>query len=152
MGVILWARRLGALELVQIFLKLIGHGNVASASRVIPLDVETTEQGSGPIHGDGVLFLEGLDQVITIFFAKTIDTKVVDYKVEGDVTRHMLPDGRGVGYRRIAKLGKVDFEMVIGDAAGLFETWHAFVDLHIDPSVGADETAQVVLFDNLVRE
>ena len=45
------------LELVQIILKVIRHGNVAIPSRVIPLDVETTELGAGPIHGDSVLFL-----------------------------------------------------------------------------------------------
>ena len=46
----------------------------------------------------------------------------------------------------------MDFQTVIGDADGLFETWHTFVDLHIYPAVGADETAQVVLFDDLVWE
>ena len=50
MGVILWASWLEMLELVQSFLKVIGHGNVAIPSRVIPLDVETIEQGDGPIH------------------------------------------------------------------------------------------------------
>ena len=54
---ILWERRLGVLELVQRFLKVIGHGNVASPSRLIPLDVDTTEQGAGPTHRDGVLSL-----------------------------------------------------------------------------------------------
>ena len=91
------------LGLVQRFLKVIGHGNVASRSRLIPMNVETIEQGAGPIHGDGVLFLEGLDQVVSIFFAGIFDAKVVNDKGEGDVTRRMLPEGRGVGDRRISK-------------------------------------------------
>ena len=100
---ILWERRPGVLGLVQRFLKVIGHGNVASRSRLIPMNVETIEQGAGPIHGDGVLFLEGLDQVVSIFFAGIFDAKVVNDKGEGDVTRRMLPEGRGVGDRRISK-------------------------------------------------
>ena len=46
----------------------------------------------------------------------------------------------------------MDFQLVIGDAAGLFENRHAFANLHTDPAVGADKSAQVILFDNLVRE
>ena len=34
----------------------------------------------------------------------------------------------------------------------MFETWHAFVDIHIYTAVGADEAAQVVLLNDLVRE
>ena len=50
------------------------------------------------------------------------------------------------------KLGEVDFQPVIGNVAGLFETRHAFVDLHIDPSVREDESEQVVLLNDLIRE
>ena len=71
--------------------------------------METTEQGASLIHGDGVLFLECLDQVIHIFFANIFDAEVVNNKGLGDVMRHMLLEGRGVGDRRISKLGKVDF-------------------------------------------
>ena len=111
---------------------------------MILLDIETTEQGAGLIHGDGVLFLEGLYQVISIFFSGIFDAEVVNDKGEGDVTRCMLPEVRGAGDRCISKLGKVDFQSVISDAAVSFQTRHAFVDLYIDP--------QVVLFDDLVRE
>ena len=90
--------------------------------------------------------------MITILFAKIFDAKVVDNKGEGDVTRHMLPESGGTGDSRISKLGKVDFQPVIGDAEGLFETRHDFADLHIDPAVEADKAAQVVLLDDLVRE
>ena len=71
--------------------------------------METTEQGSSLIHGDDVLFLEVLDQVIRIFFADIFDAEVVNNKELGDVMRHMLPEGRGVGDRSISKLGEVDF-------------------------------------------
>ena len=93
-----------------------------------------------------------MDQVIRIFFAEIFDAEVVDDKGEGDIMRHMLPEGRVVGDMHISKLGEVYFQPVIGDVAGLFVTRHAFADLHIDPAFGVDEAAQVVLFNDLVRE
>ena len=90
--------------------------------------------------------------MINIFFSEIFDAEVVDDKGEGDFTRRMLPEGGDAGDRRISKLGKVDFQPVIGNAAGLFETWHDFTDLHIDPAVRSDKAAQVVLLNYLVRE
>ena len=90
--------------------------------------------------------------MISIFFAGIFDAEVVDDKEEGDVTRRMITEGRCAGDRRISKLGEVYFQLVIGDAVRLFETWHAFADLCIDPAVGADEAVQVVLFDDIVQE
>ena len=58
--------------------------------------------------------------MISIFFADIFDAEFVDNKGEGDVTRRMPPEGRDAGYRRISKLGEVDFQPVVGDAAGLF--------------------------------
>ena len=46
----------------------------------------------------------------------------------------------------------MDFQPVIGDESGLFETRNDFSDIHIDPAVRADEAAQVVLLNDLVRE
>ena len=98
------------------------------------------------------MLLEVLNQVISILFANIFDAEVVNDKGEGDVTRRMISEGRGAGDRRISKLGYVDFQLVIGDAPGLFETRHAFADLHVYPAVGVDEAVQVVLLDDLVRE
>ena len=86
------------------------------------------------------------------FFSDIFDAELLDDKGESDVTHHMLPDGRGTGDRRISKLGEVDFQPVVGNASGLFETRHAFVDLHIDTAVRADEAVQVILLNDLVRE
>ena len=98
------------------------------------------------------MLLDGLDKVIIIFSANIFDAEVVDEKGEGDVTHLILPEGRGAGDRHISKLDEVDFQPVIGDTAGLFETRHAFTDLYIYLAVGEDEAAQVVLFDDLIRE
>ena len=90
--------------------------------------------------------------MIIIFFADIFDAEVFDDKGEYNVTRRMLPEVGAAGDRSISKLGEVDIQPVIGNAAGLFETRHAFANLHIDPAVGADEAAQVVLFDDFIQE
>ena len=48
-------------------------------------------------------------------------------------------------------MGKMSFETVVGDAAGLFEARHAFSDLEVDPSVRI-ERAEVVLVNYFVRD
>ena len=45
----------------------------------------------------------------------------------------------------------MSFEPVIGDAAGLFEAGHDFLDLEVNPAVRT-ECAEVVLFENFVRD
>ena len=41
----------------------------------------------------------------------------------------MLTERRGSGNRGKAKMGEVRFESVVGDAAGLFESGRAFLDI-----------------------
>ena len=48
-------------------------------------------------------------------------------------------------------MGKVSFEPVVGNAAGLFEAGHAFSDLEVIPAVRT-ECAEVVLVDYFVRD
>ena len=90
--------------------------------------------------------------MISIFFSDIFYAEVIDDQVESDVMCRMFPEGGGAGDRRISKLVEVDFQPVVGDADGLFETRHAFADLHIYPAVRADKAAQVVLLNDLVRE
>ena len=98
------------------------------------------------------MLCEGLDKVIIIFFADIFDAEVFDDKGEYNVTRRMLPEVGAAGDRSISKLGEVDIQPVIGNAAGLFETRHAFANLHIDPAGRTDKSAQVVLLNDLVQK
>ena len=43
----------------------------------------------------------------------------------------------------------MSFESVVGDAAGLLEAGHAFMDLKVNPAVG-DERVEVVLLNYFV--
>ena len=80
------------------------------------------------------------------FFDDLLDTKIVDYKGEADVFGGIFTKGRGSSDGGVAKLGKVDLDPIVSNAAGLFQAWHASVDLQVYPSVGC-ELEEVVLGD-----
>ena len=139
------------LESVKGCLEIFGHGHVAGACGVVPVNDKSAEEGIGPVDGDGVQFLEGLDEVVGVFLADIIDPKVVDNKGENDELGGVLPERRSSGNRGESKMGKVSFDPVVGDADGLFEAGHAFSDLEVNPAVST-ECADVVLVDYFVRD
>ncbi len=67
--------------------------------------------------------------------ADIFDTKVVYNQGEGDGSCVVAPEGWSTWSGCVAMLGKVEAEAGVGDAAGLLEAWHAFADLHVDPTV-----------------
>ena len=72
------------------------------------------------------------------------DTEVVNHEVEEDIFGGMLPKGRVSLDGGVAKLGNLDMEPIVCNTAGLFQAWHAFVDLQVHPSIEC-ELAEVVL-------
>ena len=95
---------------------------------IVPVDGESAEEGTSPVDGDGVEFLEGLDEVVRVLFSGVLDAKVVNYEGEKYGLGVFLPQRRGSGYRGETELSEVSFESVVGNAAGLFEAMHAFSD------------------------
>ena len=63
----------------------------------------------------------------------------------------MLPERRSSGNRGKSKMGKMSFDPVVGNAAGLFEAGYAFSDLEVNPAVGT-KCAEVLLVKNFVRD
>ena len=45
---------------------------------MVPVNGESAEEGTGPVYGDGVEFLEGLDEVVGVRFSYVLDPKVID--------------------------------------------------------------------------
>ena len=130
----LFGRRI--LEFMLGCLEIVGHGYVTGVCGVIPGNGKSTEEVTSPVDGDGVPFLEGLDEVVGFLFDKVLDTKVVDDEGESDGLGGVLTERRSSGNRGGSNMGKMSFELVIGDAAGLFEAGHAFADLEVNPAVG----------------
>ena len=130
-------------------MEIFGHGDFTGVCGVVPVDADSAEDGTSPLDGDGVEFLEGLDEVAIVLFFDVLDAKVIYDKGEKYGFGVVIPKRRGYGYRGKTELGEVSFESVAGDAAGLLEARHAFSNIEIDPAVGT-ERAEAVLFNNFV--
>ena len=48
---------------------------------------------------------------------------------------NLVLNSMGSSDGKVAKLGKVYLEPIVRDVAGLFQAWHAFVDIQVYPSV-----------------
>ena len=57
------------LEFVKGCLEIFGHGDVAGECGIVPVNGESTEEGTGTVDGDGIQFLEGLYEVVVVFLA-----------------------------------------------------------------------------------
>ena len=139
------------LELLEGFLDVCDHGDVTSPFVVVPIKSDTTIQGASPVNGDIIQLLESLDEMVSSFFADVFDTEVVDHEGEEYIFGGVLPKGRGSSNELLAKFGKVGLEPIICNASGLFQSWHAFADLRVHPSVGC-ELAEVVLGNDCFRK
>ena len=71
---ILGARGRCMLKLLEGFLDVCGHGDVTNPLVVVPINGETTIEGSSPINGDIIELLERLDEMVRRVFADVLDT------------------------------------------------------------------------------
>ena len=72
-------------------LEIFGRGYVAVACSIVPVNVKSAEEGTGPVNGDGIQFLEGLDEVVGVFLANVLDPKVINDEGENDRLGGVLP-------------------------------------------------------------
>ena len=105
------------LKLVGGFLAVCGNGDVTNTLAVVPINGETAIEISSPVDGDSIELLERLDEMVLRVFAGVLDTKIVDHKGKSDVFGEMLTKGRSLSDRGVAKLGKVDLEPIVCNAA-----------------------------------
>ena len=132
-------------------MEIAGQGYVTGACGVIQGNGNSTEEGTVTVDGDGIKCLEGLDEVVGVLLADILDPKVVDDEGESDGLGGVIPERRSSGKRGESRIGKMSFEPVVGNVAGLFEAGHAFSDLELYPSVGT-KCAEVVLVNDFVRD
>ena len=59
-------------------MEIFGHGDVTGVCGVVPVNGESAEEGTSTVDGDGVEFLEGLDEMVGVFFSDVLDAKVVN--------------------------------------------------------------------------
>ena len=61
------------------------HINVTSVAPVVPIYGKATDEGAGPIDGDGVELLKYMNKVLIVLLANVLNSKIVDDKRKGDV-------------------------------------------------------------------
>ena len=54
------------LEFVKGCLEIFWHGDVTGACGIVPVNGESAEEGTGPVDGYGVQFLERLDEMVGV--------------------------------------------------------------------------------------
>ena len=54
-------------------MEIFGHGDVTGVCGVVSVDGESAEEGTSPVDGDGVEFLEGLDEVVGVLFSDALE-------------------------------------------------------------------------------
>ena len=67
------------------------HGEAACTRGVIPGDVNTSKFGASPVGSDGVVFLEGSQEVLGMSAIDVLDSKVVNNEDKHDRTPLMVP-------------------------------------------------------------
>ena len=86
-------------------MEIFGHGDVAGACGIVPVIGESAEEGTGPVYGDGIQFLEGLEEVVGVFFAEVLDPKVINDRGENDGLGGVIIERRGSSNRGKPKVG-----------------------------------------------
>jgi len=65
------------LELGERFLNVVWHGEIYSSGFIVPGKSEATIKLASPVSGDGVEGLEGVNQMLGMFTAFILDSKIV---------------------------------------------------------------------------
>ena len=92
--------------------------------------------------------MKGLNKVVGTLFLNIFDAKVVNHERKTDVQCRVIPKGRSVRYWSINRICEMCSEVVIGNAAGMFDTRHALSDLKVYPTVRASKASKVVLVND----
>ena len=66
------------LEFVKDCLEIFGNGDAAGACGIVPANGESSEEEIGPVDGDGIQFLEGLDEVVGVFLSNVLEPKAIN--------------------------------------------------------------------------
>lgn len=93
------------------------HGHVAGASRVVPLQSETTVLGTGPIGRDGIKFAQRCEEVLGMVGADILHAKIIDGETKGHRSSSVREEASCMLDRMVIGGGKVGKEACIGNDA-----------------------------------
>ncbi len=80
------------LEFTESFGNVVGHVEVDSPGRVIPVNVNAAKKGAIPVHGDCVVSFQSGLEMEDVVARCGFDAKVFDHETEaGDVLPYAVP-------------------------------------------------------------
>ena len=65
-------------ETLEEFWNVFWHGNVKITLFVIPIQCDTTVESAGLVFRTGVLFVDSIDEMVSIFFSNILNAKIVN--------------------------------------------------------------------------
>jgi hypothetical protein len=107
MGSLVRPGRSGVLETVKRFVDVSRHGPIDYAVHVVPLQCQAKVQLAGPVDGNFVHFLEGVNEMLGVGGAGVLDTKIVDNECKYSGEGGMLAKQRGACNMGVARFGEV---------------------------------------------
>jgi len=121
-------------EMEQCPFNVPGHGQVNSTVLIIPSNSETAVSCGCPIFTDLVVLLEGTHEVNGVLSVGVFDSKIIFHKGKCNWV-HVVPPQAGSDGTWYVPMGcKELLQLPIGQEAGLGETVHAALNLHVDMS------------------
>ena len=112
-----------------------GHGELNSASNIVPVKVETTELVAGPVDGDVIVFGEHRQEVVSIVLANILDAKVVDNEGKHDGFGGVAEQAGGVSSFNKAGREELAHELFVGKVRGLGQAVHAAVNADVNKTI-----------------
>ena len=64
-------------ETLEEFWNVFWHGNVKIMLFVIPIQCDTTVESAGPVFGTGLVFVDSVDDMVSILFPDILHSKIV---------------------------------------------------------------------------
>ena len=126
-----------------------GHGEFDRALGVVPVKVEATELGSGPVNGDGVVLAEGGDEKVGSGLANILDAKVIDNESKHDGFGGVDEEAGGVASLDETSRGEFAHKLLVGQEGGLGKAVHSAVNLDVDKTVAGKRGKIVLVYDAL---
>ena len=143
-----WRR---ALEAMQCTIDVSGHGYVACARSVVPIESQATIVAAGPVQANFVCGLEGVDEMLGVGASGISNSKIVDDETENYVLCVVAPEA-GSQRAWVVAVGREELDkFVVCKASGLWQAIHAAADFDVDEFV-VDERGQIVLLDDVVGQ
>ena len=120
-----WLGKRLDLELFGSLVDIVWHVEVAGAFIIVPMEVESTEDGSIPIYCYVIVFFEGIDEMLAVETADDFGAEIMDNETKKDRASEMLEEAWCVTSRYISISSQMFDEFLVGHAACLREAVHA---------------------------